>query len=218
MGRRGNEAMNYQETSLTFSLVDSLTHPLVDSLPEERLMNQLTDQHSEDASSIELGAFETELGWIGVARSHAGLRALELPQPSREAVLSRLTVRWPEATVVEEERLGDLPAQLREYLSGQRRVFQQPLDLPQGTPFQRSVLEVTLAIPYGQTRTYAWIAAQVGRPRAARAVGRVMATNPVPIIIPCHRVVGCAGDLRGYGGGLAMKERLLAMERDGIGR
>jgi len=181
-------------------------------------MSQRADQHTEDEARIKLGVFQTDWGWIGVAQSPPGLRALELPQPSREAVLSRLTVRWPKAAAVEEERLGNLPAQLREYLSGQRRVFQQPLDLPQGTPFQRSVLGVTLAIPYGQTRTYAWIAAQVGRPRAARAVGRVMATNPVPIIIPCHRVVGSAGDLRGYGGGLEMKERLLAMERDGIGR
>lgn len=164
---------------------------------------------------VELGVFETELGWVGVAQSPTGLLSLELPQTSREAVLSRLTERWPEATVVGEERLGDMPAQLREYLSGQRQVFQQSLDLSRVTPFQRSVLEVAMDIPYGQTRTYAWIAAQVGRPRASRAVGQVMAANPVPIIIPCHRVVGSAGDLRGYGGGLEMKERLLAMERGG---
>jgi len=176
-------------------------------------MSRVTDQHTDDEARIHLGVFETELGWIGVARSPDGLLSLELPQASRSGVLSRLLERWPEAEVVEEEDLGDLPSQLRQYLSGQRRAFQQPLDLSQVTPFQRSVLERTMGIPYGETRTYAWLAAQVGRPRAARAVGQVMASNPVPIIIPCHRVVGSAGDLRGYGGGLGMKERLLALER-----
>lgn len=101
--------------------------------------------------------------------------------------------------------------QLLEYLSGARRSFDLPLD-PAGTDFQRSVWEALRAIPYGQTRTYGEIAAAVGRPRAVRAVGQANHVNPLPIFIPCHRVVGKNGALTGYAGGLDLKRALLALE------
>ena len=101
--------------------------------------------------------------------------------------------------------------QLLEYLSGARRSFDLPLD-PAGTAFQRSVWEALRAIPYGQTRTYGEIAAAVGRPRAVRAVGKANHVNPLPIFIPCHRVVGKNGALTGYAGGLDLKSALLALE------
>lgn len=101
--------------------------------------------------------------------------------------------------------------QLLEYLSGARRSFDLPLD-PAGTAFQRSVWEALAAIPYGQTRTYGEIAAAVGRPRAVRAVGQANHVNPLPIFIPCHRVVGKNGALTGYAGGLDLKRALLALE------
>lgn len=101
--------------------------------------------------------------------------------------------------------------QLLEYLSGARRSFDLPLD-PAGTDFQRSVWEALRAIPYGQTRTYGEIAAAVGRPRAVRAVGQANHVNPLPIFIPCHRVVGKNGALTGYAGGLDLKGALLALE------
>lgn len=101
--------------------------------------------------------------------------------------------------------------QLLEYLSGARRSFDLPLD-PAGTDFQRSVWEALRAIPYGQTRTYGEIAAAVGRPRAVRAVGQANHVNPLPIFIPCHRVVGKNGALTGYAGGLDLKSALLALE------
>lgn len=101
--------------------------------------------------------------------------------------------------------------QLLEYLSGARRSFDLPLD-PAGTDFQRSVWEALRAIPYGQTRTYGKIAAAVGRPRAVRAVGQANHVNPLPIFIPCHRVVGKNGALTGYAGGLDLKGALLALE------
>jgi methylated-DNA-[protein]-cysteine S-methyltransferase len=81
--------------------------------------------------------------------------------------------------------------------------------------FRRAVMEEALRIPAGETRTYGWLAEKVGRPRAARAVGRVMATNPLPIVVPCHRVIGSDGSLRGYGAGLHMKEVLLKAEGKG---
>ena len=101
--------------------------------------------------------------------------------------------------------------QLLEYLSGARRSFDLPLD-PAGTDFQRSVWEALRAIPYGQTRTYGEMAAAVGRPRALRAVGQANHVNPLPIFIPCHRVVGKGGALTGYAGGLDLKRALLALE------
>lgn len=114
--------------------------------------------------------------------------------------------------------LGDLAAQwllhLREYLEGRRRAFPLPIDWTPFTPFRRAVMQAAMAIPYGEVRTYSDLAAAVGRPGAARAVGRVMATNPMPLVVPCHRVVGRDGGLHGYGGpgGLSTKAWLLRLE------
>ena len=97
------------------------------------------------------------------------------------------------------------------YFAGERRGFDLPLD-PAGTDFQRAVWEALRAIPYGGTRTYGEIAAAVGRPKAVRAVGQANHVNPLPIFIPCHRVVGTGGALTGYAGGLDRKRALLALE------
>ncbi len=103
---------------------------------------------------------------------------------------------------------------IREYLEGRRRTFPLPIAWESLPPFQRAVLRTTFAIPYGQVRTYGEIAAAIGRPKAARAVGRALATNPMPLVIPCHRVVGKGGRLHGYGGpgGLETKAWLLRLE------
>ena len=101
--------------------------------------------------------------------------------------------------------------QLTEYLEGRRRVFELELDL-RGTEFQREVWAAVAAVPYGRTASYGDIAQLIGQPRASRAVGAANGANPVPIVIPCHRVIGVDGSLRGYGGGLPAKRRLLALE------
>ncbi|MBQ2062086.1 MAG: methylated-DNA--[Oscillospiraceae bacterium] len=101
--------------------------------------------------------------------------------------------------------------QVRQYLAGERRVFDLPL-APAGTDFQRAVWRALADIPYGETRTYGQIAASVGRPGAARAVGAAAGRNPIAPVIPCHRCVGKGGALTGYAGGLWRKERLLALE------
>lgn len=105
--------------------------------------------------------------------------------------------------------------QLREYFEGKRREFHFPIDWSIFRPFQREALQRVFQIPYGQTRTYADIALEINRPRAYRAVGRANATNPMPIVIPCHRLIGADGKLHGYGGGegLKTKEWLLKMEQ-----
>lgn len=100
---------------------------------------------------------------------------------------------------------------LQDYFAGERRDFDLPL-APAGTDFQRAVWEALKAIPYGGTRTYGEIAAAVGRPKAVRAVGQANHVNPLPIFIPCHRVVGKGGALTGYAGGLDLKRALLALE------
>ena len=102
--------------------------------------------------------------------------------------------------------------QLSEYFAGERRGFELPLELS-CTPFQRDVLTALQRIPYGETRSYSDIAAAVGRPKAVRAVGAANARNPLPIVIPCHRVIGKRGALTGFGGGLDVKEHLLGLER-----
>lgn len=102
-------------------------------------------------------------------------------------------------------------AQLREYFAGARRTFDLPL-APHGTAFQRRVWAALRTIPYGETRTYGELAAAIGSPNASRAVGMANHRNPIPIIIPCHRVIGANGTLTGYAGGLEIKRRLLALE------
>ncbi len=107
--------------------------------------------------------------------------------------------------------LRETVRQLGAYFDGRLRVFKLPL-APQGTPFQRAVWEALLAIPYGTTTSYGEIAERVGRPRAVRAVGAANGANPIPIVIPCHRIIGKSGALTGYGGGLSIKEHLLKLE------
>ena len=102
-------------------------------------------------------------------------------------------------------------AQLREYFARTRRTFDLPLD-PRGTAFELRVWTALRTIPYGETRSYGAIAAVIGSPRAARAVGMANHRNPLPILIPCHRVIGADGSLTGYAGGLETKRRLLALE------
>ena len=101
--------------------------------------------------------------------------------------------------------------QLRAYFQGELKEFRLPLDL-QGTEFQKRVWRQLNTIPYGATRSYQQIAREIGRPQAIRAVGAANGANPVPIVVPCHRVIGAGGKLVGYGGGLPLKKRLLALE------
>lgn len=111
--------------------------------------------------------------------------------------------------------LDEATGQLEEYFDGRRRIFELPLDWNGFTPYREKVLRACFAIPYGMVLTYGQLAAQTGNPKAARAVGSFMASNPLPIVIPCHRVVGSDGGLRGYGGGsdgLPTKTWLLHLE------
>jgi methylated-DNA-[protein]-cysteine S-methyltransferase len=114
----------------------------------------------------------------------------------------------PHPVLVQTER------QLNEYFAGRRKEFSLPLDI-RGTPFQKHVWEALLAIPFGETRSYGQLAKQLGNPRATRAVGAANGRNPIPIIVPCHRVIGSSGRLTGFGGGLETKALLLGIEKKG---
>jgi len=154
---------------------------------------------------------DTDLGWIGLVLSPRGLRAATLPRRDRSDALREALALGGQEEAPKGE-VGDLPQLLRRYARGEPVAFPDSLDFSGATPFQRAVWLATQDIPYGETRSYGWLAARVGRPGAARAVGQALATNPWPIIVPCHRVVGADGSLGGYGGGLDMKERLLRLE------
>lgn len=126
--------------------------------------------------------------------------------------------RVPLAGVVESDShpvLLETERQLQEYFAGRRREFALPLDF-RGTEFQRRVWSALLTIPYGETRSYAQIAQQIGCPAAVRAVGAANGRNPLSIIAPCHRVVGSNGKLTGFAGGLEAKAKLLTLEREGV--
>jgi methylated-DNA-[protein]-cysteine S-methyltransferase len=151
-------------------------------------------------------------GWIGMAASERGIRRVSLPTHSLSSATEdgcdkqTCTLQWTPL-------LCRAYWQLRVFLSGRDVNLTVPVDLHGTTAFQQAVLDKTRAIEPGQTSTYGQLATAVGRPRAARAVGRVMATNPVPLLVPCHRVVGGDGSLTGFGGGLAQKRALLCLER-----
>jgi methylated-DNA-[protein]-cysteine S-methyltransferase len=154
---------------------------------------------------------KTPIGDLWLACSDRGLVAVEWDR-SHEKLLTYLTRRLKSPVEENPRRLERTITQLREYLVGERKQFNIQIDWSLLRPFQREALLATFAIPYGQTTTYGDLAQQIGRPRSARAVGRAEATNPMPIVIPCHRVLGADGKLRGYGGGLEVKKWLLQLE------
>jgi methylated-DNA-[protein]-cysteine S-methyltransferase len=157
--------------------------------------------------------FQSPWGWMGVAESSKGIRAIVLPKRSKRAVESHLTKQgngpWQQGN---SPRLESVRGQLLDYLAGRRDAFDVPLDFSQGTSFQRQVWRTLQRVPYGKLRSYRWIAARVGGPHYARAVGNAVGANPLPIVIPCHRIVAHNASLGGFSGGLSVKRKLLSLE------
>jgi len=162
---------------------------------------------------VHTASTDSPIGTFRVASTDVGLAYVELPHASGRGLAGWLRRCLPEARC--EEAFAPNRAavmQILEYLEGKRIDFDLALD-PRGTPFQCSVWEALLDIPYGETRTYQEIASRIRQPRAVRAVGSANGANPLSLVVPCHRVVATGGKLGGYGGGLDLKARLLAMER-----
>lgn len=160
--------------------------------------------------------FRTKAGWLAVAGSARGLRAVTLPQQTRQKALDMLP---------DSQTAAGSPAQFKNlaericgYFDGRRQDFSDALDLTAATSFQRRVWRAARLIPYGETRSYRQLAASTGRPGAARAVGQALARNPLAIIVPCHRVLPANGGLGGFGGGVKMKRYLLSLEAAGGGK
>lgn len=160
---------------------------------------------------VSFAAVDTPIGELWVAVTVKEVIRLALPTPEEQARFwAWMTKHHPKAEERERE-VAVVRKELTEYFAGRRRAFTVPLNL-QGTVFQRAVWRATTQISYGQTATYAALARKIGRPQAVRAVGAANGANPIPIIIPCHRVIGTDGSLTGYAGGLPLKKWLLELE------
>ena len=164
-----------------------------------------------DLVDIGFDVVDTPVGPLFVAASTQGLAAISF-QPDPEDQLERLARIAGPAVLRSPRSIDTARRELDEYFEGRRRAFDLALDLRALPPFTVSVLHELARVPYGETTTYGALAAAVGRPRAARAVGTVMNRNRIPIVLPCHRVVGSSGDLVGYAGGIDMKIALLELE------
>jgi len=163
--------------------------------------------------TIQSASFESPIGTLRIASTSIGLAYLDLPRAGGRGFAGWLAGAIPGARRTEAFAPNrDAIRQVLEYLEGKRTDFDLPLDL-RGTSFQRAVWDALLAIPYGETRSYLDVARAVGKPDAVRAVGMANGANPVPLVVPCHRVIQSGGKIGGYGGGIDLKRRLLAMER-----
>lgn len=166
--------------------------------------------------------FDTQLGWVGLLGSQMGLRKLVLPQPRPEQTLhflNEFALKLQSSTLsgAGTGYFGNLPEEIKDYLAGKAVGFPNKLDLSKASSFQKRVYQITQSIPYGETKSYAWVAAELGMARAARAVGQALARNPLPIMIPCHRVICSNGNLGGFSGGIGWKQRLLEIEAKAFG-
>jgi methylated-DNA-[protein]-cysteine S-methyltransferase len=165
-----------------------------------------------------IAIFKTALGWAGVTATERGISKVVLPKKDKNAVEREL--RSSECGIRSAEQigmavpsvLGKAVRLLKKYFSSGHILCDLPLDIHYYTTFQQAVWRAALMIPSGETRSYAWIAKRIKRPLAARAVGQALGANPIPVIIPCHRVISSAGTLGGFSGGLGMKKKLLDLE------
>lgn len=177
-----------------------------------RLRGRLADQLPRQVYFDSLEG--TSLGTVFVAVSQRGLIALNFGV-SEDAFLASVEKRTGTRPDRAPERTREAEEQVAAYLTGERTRFDLPVDLVSLTDFQREVLEATAQIPRGQVTTYAEIARRIGRPKAYRAVGQALGNNPVPLVIPCHRVVAADGSLTGYSGGSGIKTKARLLELEG---
>ena len=161
--------------------------------------------------AYEYTVFDTRFGWMAIVASSKGLCKLTLPQPAPDKALTLISDMILKASA-SSSSLRELTYRLGCYFDGEQVEFPDTLDLEQHTPFQQDVWKLTCSIHYGETRSYGWIAKELGKPKSGQAVGKALAYNPLPVIIPCHRVVASNGSLGGFSGGLELKRKLLHLE------
>ena len=161
--------------------------------------------------------FETRLGWVGIAGKDGRIRRLTLPLPDKREAEKALREGMPEDLVETKHDFSGEADRIRAYFRGERVKFKCEIDAAGSSAFDRRVWAAAREIEYGQVETYGWIAARIGQPRAARAAGQALGRNPIPVIVPCHRVIRSDGHVGGFGAGLEWKIRLLDMEKYGKG-
>jgi methylated-DNA-[protein]-cysteine S-methyltransferase len=167
---------------------------------------------AEGVVDVSYGSIDSPFGRLLAATTASGLVRLAFPEESPDSVLDRLAARISPRIVESPVALDPVKCELEQYFSGSRRSFEMALDWSLIGPFAQRVLRATAAIPYGSVLTYTDVATQAGSPRGSRAAGNALGSNPIPIVIPCHRVLRSGGALGGYGGGLERKRHLLALE------
>jgi len=175
----------------------------------QRLSERMAEQGLADVSYAPV---DSPFGELLLAASEQGLLRLAFPEEDADSVLERLAARVSPRIVEAPAQLDQIRRELDEYFEGRRREFELPLDWTLVGPFGRRVLGATAQIPYGQVLTYTEVAAEAGSPRGSRAAGNALGANPIPIVVPCHRVLRGSGALGGYAGGLPRKQFLLEME------
>jgi methylated-DNA-[protein]-cysteine S-methyltransferase len=192
---------------------------ITDSIPQPtaatwaRLRAQLAARAAEEGLlDVAYAPVDSPLGPLVVAATPDGIVRLAFDNEPRDAVLGELAARVSPRVLEAPARLDAVRRQLDEYFHGARTAFELPLDWSLTAGFRRQVLDATATIPYGRTGTYTSVATVAGSPRAVRAAGTALATNPIPIIVPCHRVLRADGALGGYRGGPDRKEQLLRLE------
>jgi methylated-DNA-[protein]-cysteine S-methyltransferase len=166
---------------------------------------------AEGALDVAFELTDSPVGELLVAATERGVCRISF-DPNPEGDLEWLARAYGARVLRSPRPLEQARRELDEYFEGGRREFALAVDLGAVPEFQRRVLEELRRVPYGATDTYGGLAGRIGRPRAARAVGGALNRNPIPIVVPCHRIVGASGSLVGYAGGLARKEQLLALE------
>jgi methylated-DNA-[protein]-cysteine S-methyltransferase len=173
---------------------------------------RFADRAAERGADLFYAVEPSPLGELLLVAGRRGLVALHYPPVDRDGTLTALAERRSPRIVESAAALDPWRRELGEYFDGSRRRFQAPIDWQDIEGFRRRVLEATVAIPYGAWESYKTVAGKAGSPAAARAAGNALGSNPLPIVIPCHRVRHAAGGLGGYTGGLERKELLLALE------
>ena len=157
--------------------------------------------------------FLTPFGWCGLVGKDAVLQRIYLPEPDRDSLLGRMAAQFP-GMRCEANCFKEAVRELQKYFNGEIPCFDCPLDFAAATVFQKKVWQAARSIAYGQVRTYSWLAHAINKPRAMRAVGAALGSNPFPIIIPCHRVIRRDGGMGGFSAaeGVELKQKLLRLE------
>lgn len=193
---------------------DVLAELLIDDPTDQQRLRRQLAERAERSGELQVAyrTVDSPVGQLLVAGTPRGLVRVAYPHEGHDAVLQQLADRIDVRVLWAPARLDPVARQLDEYFTGRRTRFDVALDLAALTGFRQQVLALLAQIPYGATASYAQVAADAGRPAAVRAVGTACASNPVPVVVPCHRVVRSDGQLGQYLGGVAAKRTLLALE------